>query len=50
MFDLLYYGYINLLKRAGELWNYLIAALSTDKFNWAGKFEFLWEEGREKAM
>ena len=32
-FDLLHYGHINLLKRAKELGNYLIVALSTDEFN-----------------
>lgn len=32
-FDLLHYGHIRLLKRAKELGDYLIVALSTDKFN-----------------
>lgn len=32
-FDLLHYGHINLLKRARELGDYLIVALSTDEFN-----------------
>ena len=32
-FDLLHYGHINLLKRAKELGDYLIVAISTDKFN-----------------
>lgn len=32
-FDLLHYGHINLLKRAKKLGDYLIVALSTDKFN-----------------
>ena len=32
-FDLLHYGHINLLKRAKELGDYLIVALSTDDFN-----------------
>ena len=35
-FDLLHYGHIRLLKRAKELGDYLIVALSTDEFN-AGK-------------
>lgn len=32
-FDLLHYGHIELLKRARELGDYLIVALSTDEFN-----------------
>lgn len=36
-FDLLHYGHINLLKRAKALGDYLIVALSTDKFNWEEK-------------
>lgn len=32
-FDLLHYGHINLLRRARELGDYLIVALSTDDFN-----------------
>jgi glycerol-3-phosphate cytidylyltransferase len=32
-YDLLHYGHINLLKRARELGDYLIVALSTDEFN-----------------
>lgn len=35
-FDLLHYGHIRLLKRARELGDYLIVAISTDEFN-AGK-------------
>lgn len=35
-YDLLHYGHINLLRRARELGDYLIVALSTDEFN-AGK-------------
>lgn len=36
-FDLLHYGHINLLRRAKELGDYLIVALSTDEFNWSQK-------------
>lgn len=36
-FDLLHYGHINLLKRAKQLGDYLIVALSTDEFNWNSK-------------
>ena len=36
-FDLLHYGHINLLRRAKELGDYLIVALSTDEFNWQQK-------------
>lgn len=32
-FDLLHYGHINLLKRAKELGDYLVVALSSDEFN-----------------
>lgn len=32
-FDLLHYGHIRLLKRAKELGDYLIVALSTEQFN-----------------
>lgn len=36
-YDLLHYGHINLLKRAKELGDYLIVAISTDEFNWNEK-------------
>ena len=32
-FDLLHYGHIELLRRARQLGDYLIVALSTDEFN-----------------
>lgn len=34
---MLHYGHINLLRRARELGDYLIVALSTDEFNWNQK-------------
>ena len=36
-FDMLHYGHINLLRRARELGDYLVVALSTDEFNWNKK-------------
>lgn len=36
-FDMLHYGHINLLRRAKELGDYLVVALSTDEFNWNEK-------------
>ena len=36
-YDLLHYGHINLLRRARELGDYLVVALSTDEFNWNQK-------------
>ncbi|MDQ0206804.1 glycerol-3-phosphate cytidylyltransferase [Alkalicoccobacillus murimartini] len=32
-FDLLHWGHINLLKRAKQLGDYLVVAISTDEFN-----------------
>lgn len=32
-FDLLHWGHINILKRAKEMGDYLIVAISTDEFN-----------------
>ena len=50
-FDLLHYGHINLLKRAKALGDYLIVALSTDKFNEAkGKKSFFDYEERKSML
>lgn len=51
-FDLLHYGHVNLLRRAKELGDYLIVALSTDEFNWNEKQKkcyFSYEE-RKKLL
>ena len=51
-FDLLHYGHINLLRRAKELGDYLIVALSPDEFNWNEKHKkcyFTYEE-RKKLL
>lgn len=51
-FDLLHYGHINLLQRAKELGDYLIVALSTDKFNWDEKHKkcYFTYEQRKKLV
>ena len=49
-YDLLHYGHIRLLKRAKELGDYLIVALSTDEFNLNKKNKksyFSYEERKE---
>ena len=50
--DLLHYGHINLLRRAKELGDYLIVALSTDEFNWneKGKKCYFSYEQRKKLL
>ena len=50
-FDLLHYGHINLLKRAKALGDYLIVALSSDKFNVIkGKMSFFNFEERKTIL
>lgn len=50
-FDLLHYGHIRLLKRAKELGDYLIVALSTDEFNaLKGKEAYHNYETRKKML
>ena len=50
-FDLLHYGHIRLLKRAKELGDYLIVALSTDEFNAIkGKVAYHNYETRKKML
>ena len=50
-FDLLHYGHINILKRAKELGDYLIVALSTDEFNAIkGKKAYHTYETRKKML
>ena len=49
-YDLLHYGHINLLRRAKELGDYLIVALSTDEFNTNEKHKttyFSYEQRKE---
>lgn len=50
-FDLLHYGHIRLLKRAKELGDYLIVAVSTDDFNIIkGKKSYHNYETRKKML
>lgn len=50
-FDLLHYGHIRLLKRAKELGDYLVVALSTDEFNATkGKVAYHNYETRKKML
>lgn len=50
-FDLLHYGHIRLLKRAKELGDYLVVAVSTDEFNKIkGKKSYHNYETRKKML
>ena len=50
-YDLLHYGHVRLLKRAKELGDYLIVALSTDEFNsLKGKKAYHNYETRKKML
>ncbi len=50
-FDLLHYGHINILKRAKQLGDYLVVALSTDEFNESkGKKAYHNYETRKKML
>ena len=50
-FDLLHYGHINLLRRAKELGDWLVVALSTDEFNAIkGKKSYFPYEQRKKLL
>lgn len=50
-FDLLHYGHIRLLKRAKNMGDYLIVALSTDEFNiLKGKKTYFDYETRKKFL
>lgn len=49
-FDLLHYGHINLLRRAKELGDYLIVALSTDEFNRKGKNKVCYFSYEQRKM
>ncbi|MBQ7203614.1 MAG: glycerol-3-phosphate cytidylyltransferase [Eubacterium sp.] len=50
-FDLLHYGHINLLRRAKQLGDYLVVALSTDEFNASkGKVAYHSYETRKKML
>lgn len=50
-FDLLHYGHVNILKRAKELGDYLVVALSTDEFNEIkGKKAYHSYETRKKML
>ncbi len=50
-FDLLHYGHVRLLKRAKDLGDYLVVALSTDEFNAGkGKISYFDYETRKEIL
>ena len=50
-FDLLHIGHIEILRRAKDLWDYLIVAVSTDEFNAIkGKKSYYDFESRKKIL
>ena len=49
-FDLLHYGHINLLRRARQMGDYLIVALSTDEFNWEKNKKMLFFLQKRKQL
>lgn len=50
-FDLLHIGHIEILRRAKELWDYLVVAVSTDEFNAVkGKKAYYDYESRKKIL
>lgn len=49
-FDLLHYGHINLLRRARQLGDYLIVALSTDEFNRVAKNKHCYFSYEQRKM
>lgn len=49
-FDVLHYGHINLLKRARQLGDYLIVALSSDEFNSLKNKEFYYTYAQRKTI
>jgi len=49
-YDLLHYGHIELLRRAREMGDYLIVALSTDEFNKLKKKKSYYDYEQRKMM
>ena len=49
-YDLLHYGHVRLLRRAAQLGDYLIVALSTDEFNASKGKQSFYSYGVRKEM